>query len=257
MPDVAEVEVPEGEVQDLTKGTVEEEQGEEEGKEGEAEEGEAGAEGEDKEEVDDREAEIQLLRQITREQKKELITLRDSIDQQTKVLKDKGILTEEDTKGTEEEKATLSARQGQLEFLAETMRVNPRYEDLDDVVSQEHFDDYVEAVAKAYVDKNGGNFDKILRDVETRVWMMPNPYKFLYGEIKSYHPAYRKAEGKDVATPDGKVKDIKVASSLSDIPGASIGKGGWSSAKIDALDESELGKVPPDVYDKYLKGELK
>jgi len=32
---------------------------------------------------------------------------------------------------------------------------------------------------------------------------------------------------------------------------------GWTSARIDALPESELGTVPRDVYSTYMKGELK
>jgi hypothetical protein len=257
--EVAEVEIPEGEVQNLTEGVIEDGKAEEETEEGKDEGKDEKVE--DEVEVEDEgKVELQLLRQITREQKKELVVLKDALENQTKVLKDKGILTEEDTKVGEDEKAALQVRQGQLEFLAETMRVNPKYEDLDDVVSQEHFDDYVEAVAKTYIEKNGGNFDQVCKLIENKVWGMPNPYRFLYGEIKTYHPAYRKAEEKgkeegEVKVPVGGGK--AAPSSLSDIPGTGLGKGGWTASKIDALDESELDKVPQDVYQKYLQGELK
>ena len=45
--------------------------------------------------------------------------------------------------------------------------------------------------------------------------------------------------------------------SLQDLPGGgSKDGGGWTTAKIDAMDESDLVKVPAEIYSKYMRGEL-
>jgi hypothetical protein len=244
--------IEEEKVEEIEEEKVEKEAPEEEEKEKEEEEEKPDEKVEPKKEVS--EEELQLLRQITRDQKKELTELKGAIDKQQKLLKDKGLITEEDEQVLAEEKAIADSRSSQLEMLAEVMRVNPKFEDLDAVVSQEHFDDYIEAVAKTYVEKNGGKFAEVSKQVEARIWSMPNPYKFLYNEIKKYHPAYVKAEKKE----ELKIPEKKIASSIADLPGGGQGdKGGWTAKRIDDLPENELDKVPQDVYQKYLRNELK
>lgn len=266
MAEMVQQETPDEAIQRMDKEEEEEQKsaeekqvGEKEAKEDEkAGEAEKAAEEETGDAVD-----VKVLRQITRDQKKEILRLQEAIDRQEKVLKEKGLVSEEDTEAVEEEKRLREARLVQLDTLAEVMRVNPKYEDLDEVVSEAHFDDYVEAVAKSYVEKNGGNVDKVAQAVAEKIWSLSNPYKFMYDEIKKWHPDYQKTKKADAASEatsdkkNGEDKQVKIPGSLSDIPGSSGKGGGWTAARIDAMDESELDKVPPEVYEKYLRNELK
>lgn len=216
--------------------------------------------------------EIRNLRQLAREQKRELERVTKALEETNKYLKEANIITPEDEEKAKEAQLAQVKRQEYLDDLLEVMRVNPKYEDVDEVVSQEHFDDLVEAMAKAYVTTEGGTVEEAEKLIVAEIQGMRNPYKYMYDIIKKYHPAYRVApnsgNGEDKGASDkdeankkaGKRTDLsveKVAGSIQEINGGSSGTGGWTAAKIDDLDELELDKVPPDIYEKYLRNELK
>jgi hypothetical protein len=92
-------------------------------------------------------------------------------------------------------------------------------------------------------------------EVEAAVWKMANPYKYMYGIIKQYHPKYADKEGKAPATPTTN-EPKKTPTSLANVPGKTSSKNAWNSARIDEMSVEELDSVPPDIYDKYLRGEL-
>jgi len=149
-------------------------------------------------------------------------------------------------------------RGASLEILATQMSETKQYADIADVCSRHNMDDVIEAAANALVEQNGGDIDELVLELEASIWSKQNPYKYLYDLVKTYHPKYQKAD--DGKTGDkGKKSTEKSASSIQDMGGAgdsSSGKGGWTADKIDAMPEDELGKVPADIYDKYLAGEL-
>jgi len=235
---------------------------------------EAGKEGKDqKEEVITDDEEVRELREITRAQKMELDRITREYERLNKILKDKGLIDEEDEKATREQelfaRANYERRLSALSDILEVMRVNPKYEDVDEVVSQRHFDDMVAALTKYHVSQQGGNPQQVAIEIEKEIWSLSNPYKYMYDMIKKYHPEYTTkneppkggAERKQSVTKEkveATVKEFKEqAMSLQDLPGGS-GKdgGGWTAAKIDAMDEEELSKVPKDIYAKYMRGEL-
>jgi hypothetical protein len=251
---------------------------EEVGKEGaDGKEGEEGKEGADKGEQkpvpDEKDEEIRNLRQISRDQKRELDKVTQALEKTNKLLKDANLVSPEEEEKDKAVEEFRARREEQLENLLEVMRVTDKYGDVDDVVSQEHFDDMIEAMARAYVAEKGGKLEDVIKGVEAEVWATKNPYKLMYDNIKRYHPDYKAApakgdgEGKDEDDKEksgkggkekGKGLDIeKIASSIHEVGGGSSGTGGWTAARIDELDELELDQVPKDIYDKYLKGELK
>ena len=149
-------------------------------------------------------------------------------------------------------------RGASLEVLATQMAETKQYADIADVCSRHNMDDVIEAAANALVEQNGGDINELVLELEASIWSKQNPYKYLYDLVKTYHPKYQKAD--DGKTSDkGKKSTEKTASSIQDMGGtgdSSSGKGGWTADKIDAMPEDELGKVPADIYDKYLAGEL-
>jgi hypothetical protein len=147
------------------------------------------------------------------------------------------------------------SRGASLEVLAEQMAETKKYADIASVCSRQNMDDVIEAAANSLIEQNGGDFNELILELETSIWSKQNPYRYLYDLVKTYHPKYQKA-GDDST---GKKSTEKTASSIQDMGGAgdkNSGKGGWTADKIDAMPEDELSKVPADIYDKYLAGEL-
>lgn len=215
---------------------------------------------------------INELRHTTREQKKKLNELSNKYDEITKKLSDAKITDPEDESEVKQQQDLVKQRNEILESYLETMRLNPKFEDVDEVCSEMHFSDLVELMAKAIVhDDPKQKFDDVVAAVESEIWGLSNPYRFMYDNIKKYHPDYRKEESvekKDIKIDkkenedenknkdkkvEKKVEPAKAATSLADIGTGGVHKSGWTAAQIDALPESELKKVPKDVYDLYMK----
>lgn len=210
--------------------------------------------------------ELRDLRKQLRDAADAYGALQAKTDRLEKVLKERGIIDEEDEKAREEKEAQAKkeyeARIESLNTVLETMRLIPGYEDVDEVVSQENFDDIVRAYAHAYVEKNGGNINAIAKEIEAEIWNKPNPYGFIYPIIKKMHPKYAEKVVEKKEEEKKAVKEEEVAPSLSKLPGGSGNEeaAGWTSAKLDDMDEFEImafQKKHPDVYEKYMKGTLK
>jgi len=260
-------------------GKVEGEKGKE--KEPGSKDGEEG-----KKEVIEDDEEVRELRELTRSQKIQLDRVQREYERVNKLLKEKGLIDEDDEKARKDADDTARAvydqRVAVLGDMLEVMKVNPKYEDVEEVVSQRNFDDMVTAMAKFHVSKNGGDLSEVMTEVEREIWALPNPYKYMYDMVKKFHPAYVQpkekasiikevqealgqkpdSDGKGKESEKGKVetKGAKIKDqvpSLQDLPGAG-GKdgGGWTSARIDAMDEEDLHTVPRDIYEKYLAGAL-
>lgn len=281
-----------GEEKDETSADKKEEDAK--GGEAKAKEDEKGAAGgeqggkKEKEEVIQDDEEVRELREISRAQKLELDRMSREYERLNKILKDKGLIDEEDEsarKAQEEaSRANYERRVAVLSDMLEVMKVNPKYEDVDEVVSQRNFDDMVTALAKYHVSQKGGDVQATMTEIEKEIWALPNPYKYMYDMIKKYHPVYvskkeeksilddvkevlekgksgdkgkESAKGKEADKSKDAGKPKEQAMSLQDLPGGgSKDGGGWTAAKIDAMDEEELSKVPRDIYSKYMRGEL-
>jgi len=198
---------------------------------------------------DNRDQEILELRQTVRTQKKDYVSLQTQLDKVNQILSTANLVDEETLANQEETKNIFTARQDVLDNLLEVMKVNPEYKDVEEVVSQSNFDDVIEIMAKAYIEKHGGNLGEVIPLVETEVWNRKNPYSFMYKEIKNNHPSYKKGPATAPIIPPG---------SLANIPGGDDkNSAGWTAKKIDELSEEELSKVPSEVYTRYMQGQLK
>lgn len=174
-------------------------------------------------------------------------------------------------------------RESTLNDLLAMMELTPKYSDVSEVCTRQRFEDIFEAAAEDLVSKEGGDLITAQLAVELNVWKKPNPYAYMYTIIKKHHPDF--AEPKDDARPDDKAgddgdkdKDGKVADKDSpadknkdkkktppDTPvsaldlargGGQKNLGEWTAERIDAMPEHELDKVPQDIYEMYLAGEL-
>ena len=209
--------------------------------------------------------EVSQLRIILREQNRRLREMQQQLEKSNKSLTEKGLIEEPDEEEAAEAQKADTIRAIQLETLLETMRINPKFEDVDEVVTQSRFDDMVEGFAFAQSRKNGGTAEDYIDAVAAKIWSMPNPYRFMYEKIKQYHPDFKKPEVKDEPptpapsqTPAKSEPKPKTAPpSVSNLPSSVSESGGWTAARIDGMAEEELSKVPKDIYQKYLSGELK
>jgi hypothetical protein len=168
-------------------------------------------------------------------------------------------------------KQISAERGGMYDLMLEQMLGMEQYKDVADVCSESNTQDIVAAVADQLVKDQGIDFGLAALRVEQHIWTQPNPYKYLYGLIKEYHPSYTKEaspetgeagktgeEGK-TGKPKDKTKGKPPAApgSIAPFTGSQDAqKTGWTAERIDNLPEDELGKVPPEIYDKYLAGEL-
>lgn len=203
--------------------------------------------------------EVSQLRIILREQNRRLREMQQQLEKSNKNLTEKGLIEEPDEEEVAEAQKADTIRAIQLETLLETMRINPKFEDVDEVVTQSRFDDMVEGFAFAHSQQNGGTAEDYIDAVAAKIWSMPNPYRFMYEKIKQYHPDFKKPEVKDEtpATAKSEPKPKTAPPSVSNLPSSVSESGGWTAARIDGMAEEELSKVPKDIYQKYLSGELK
>ncbi len=198
-------------------------------------------------------AQIETLQQMLREQGEKIESLQSSSTKVAETLTTAGHIEEGELDPSPEEGGSAD-RTGLLSLLAETMKMNPAYEDFDKVCSEKNFNLTVDALARRAMQEEGGTLTEQTQKVSDHIWGLSNPYKFVYDVVKQNHPDYAKSEPvKDTARPKGSSPD-----SLSTIHGGSgADKGGWTVAKIDALDEDKLHTVPQEVYEQYMNETLK
>ena len=207
--------------------------------------------------------EVSQLRIILREQNRRIRELQSQMEKSTGALKEKGLIEEPDEEETAEAQKLETIRAIQLETILETMRLNPKFEDVDTIVTQSRFDDIVEGFAYAHAQQGGGKTEDYIDAVAEKIWSMPNPYRFMYEKIKQHHPDFKTPEAKDetpaASQPPAKSepKPKTAPPSVSNLPSSVSESGGWTAARIDGMAEEELSKVPRDIYQKYLSGELK
>jgi hypothetical protein len=148
-------------------------------------------------------------------------------------------------------------RAGELTQLLEVMELNPKYEDVKVVCSRRNFDDILEMAAVDVAQSKGISETTAALLLEREVWANANPYKYMYDLVKGYHPKYQGRVQEEAAVVTKRKVAADAPVSVSGIAGGDAGiTSGWTSSKIDALAETDLGKVPPDVYEKYLQGTL-
>jgi len=162
----------------------------------------------------------------------------------------------------QEVKAIHDSKDSIFDMQLDVMSESKRYSDVLEVCSDSHISDILDAATKQVAKDQNMDYHTASLSVEKFVWSQKNPYKYLYGLIKEYHPKFVKKAGQDTSaagkTDAGKEKEKpKAPSSIASVQDDGKVKGaGWTSAKIDAMPETELHKVPEDIYQKYLANEL-
>lgn len=192
--------------------------------------------------------ELEALQEQNREQAKTIATMEKTLDRLNEVLVKAKLIEEENPEEKAQVEAAEKLRNEQLATMLEMMELSPAYQDVKQVVTRKRFDDIVEQLARVKVTKEGGRLVDAVVNIEDEIWAMGNPYKYMYGKIKEFHPDYQKKGDSERPPTD-----------IHDIPGGQTNKdnGAWTAARIDGLGEDELGQVPPDIYQKYLRNELK
>ena len=215
--------------------------------------------------------ELTELRNMLRELRNDNIRLQATVSKHERV-QNTAVGEESDPTVMEELQSQLAAtanRRDELTQLLTVMEVNPKYEDVGEVCSNQNFEDIFEMVAKYRSQENGSTFNEEYLRAKLEVWQMPNPYKYMHETIKEYHPSYQKAavvipeKKEEVVT--GKTaaevlaaqrKPVNAPGSIAGLGGGAPEQGGWTAARIDALDETKLHTVPKETYQAYLRGEL-
>lgn len=203
------------------------------------------------------------LRQMLRDQKLELELLKSTVSRHEAV---QGAEVGTEIPLTDIEQLQLDiaeigeARESEITTLLEVMELNPKYEDVKAVCTRDNFDDILAMAAVDVAAQHGISEVAATLLLEREVWAQTNPYKYMYDLVKSYHPKYADAATTKAVEQAGSgraPKAVEAPVSVSGIAGGDSGiASGWTSSKIDALPETELSKVPVDIYEKYLQGTL-
>lgn len=190
---------------------------------------------------------LEAVLEQNRDQAKTIANLEKTLVKLNEVLVKAKLIEEDDPEEKAAAEQAENTRNQQLETMLELMELSPQYQDVRQVVTRKRFDDIVEQLARVRVTKEGGRLVDAVSNIEDSIWGMTNPYKYMYGKIKEFHPDYNKKKTDELPTD------------IHDVPGGQNPKSGgaWTAAKIDALSEDELDTVPVDVYQKYLQNELK
>ena len=144
-----------------------------------------------------------------------------------------------------------------LDTLYEIMVENPKYPDAADVLQKQYFDDIFEAIANARAKETNAPYEEALLETQVAVWKLANPYKYMYETIKKYHGNFAPKAAAPTPVKVAAKTPQAVPSSLADIGSGTPDVGaGWTAAKLDAMNETDLNKVPQDVIDKWLRNEL-
>jgi len=160
---------------------------------------------------------------------------------------------------------TGSRRSESLVTIAETMAVNPKYEDVKEVCSRSNLNDLIDAMAAKVAADQGIDPVVAALKIENAIWKQPNPYLWMYETIKSNHPRYAKqtqpvantSAAPPAATTARTPKPAEAPPSVTALGPTDTAQGtGWTAAKLDAMDEMEFSKVPANVRQMYLTGQL-
>lgn len=230
-------------------------------------------------ETDKLRSELESLRQITLEQKKQNAMLESRLKRLSRpktVAKTETEEEEGEVKTTpkkeepsqvelleDEVKQIHDSKDSIFEMQLDVMAESKKFSDATEVCSEANIADVMDAITKQVAKSEGLDYHHASLEVEKFVWSNKNPYKYLYGLIKEYHPKYAgKAKEQDKTTDvetqnkGGTKEKSKAPGSIAKVPGSDGAASGWTAAKIDAMPESELSKVPRDIYEKYMTGEL-
>lgn len=241
----------------------------------------------DTETTEGKETEVELtaaqqearLRAQLREQVRKTALMEAKLDTLARQRKADHDALEDNEDPVDVEPSTIEQHQAKLNEIAQTrgdiisdmlelMLVNPKYADVETVCTKSNLDETIETLAQNEVSKNGGDLVETMMGLEVDIWSQKNPYRYMYSLIKDIHPQFAGKET-ETETKTGDKQDTsggkktgkapaKAPLSAADLSRGGGGKnlGEWTADKIDNLSEMELNKVPADVYDKYMRGEL-
>lgn len=137
---------------------------------------------------------------------------------------------------------------GNLQATFATMQANPAmYPNIEQFCTAGTMEDVLEQIATNLVGQGTPPAEAGLQ-AQISLWGMKNPYEYVY-------TATQAAQAPVAAQP--KKQQPKVIPSPAAISGGGKGNSGWTAKKLDNMSEHQLDSVPPDVYQKWLMGNLK
>ena len=111
----------------------------------------------------------------------------------------------------QEVKAIHDSKDSIFDMQLDVMSESKRYSDVLEVCSDSHISDILDAATKQVAKDQNMDYHTASLSVEKFVWSQKNPYKYLYGLIKEYHPKFVKKAGQDTSaagkTDAGKEKE--------------------------------------------------
>lgn len=250
-----------------------EEEGEDASTEGEKkaedEKGEEG-EGEEKEGKDEELSVEELLRIELAELKERNTTLDQNLrnmeskfNTYDKVLREANLLDEVDEEQQKEIDRAVVGRKIFLDQMWETMAMNPKYEDIEQVVTAHNKQLVISAYAEQLTEDDPSiEMSTAEIAVKQSINELTNPHKFFYEQIKIIEKGNAE-EGKEkerkkeeVGKKKAELKDAP--GSLQNMGGANKGAAGWTMKKLDDMDEETMANanIPEDILEQWKKGTL-
>lgn len=198
-------------------------------------------------------------------QDKLIKNLESQVAKQGKVLQEADMLEELDEEELKKVEDAQESRDIFLGGLWETMLINPKYEDLDQVVTSHNKNLVVTAFAQNLMDEDSSITQS---DAELAVTQAiderRNPHKFYYDNIKliaEQSNKEAKEEGKEKDKKEVKKKDPEMKDapgSVNQMGGGNKEQGYWTMSRLNDMDEDDMAKadIPADILNKWQEEKL-
>lgn len=179
-----------------------------------------------------------------------------------KVLREANLLEEVDEDQQREIDRAVAGRKVFLDQMWETMAMNPKYEDIDQVVTSHNKQLVISAYAEQVVEDDP-SIDMSTAEIAVKqsIEELTNPHKFYYEQIK----VIESGSGEEGKKEEKKEEISKKAAELKETPGsvnnmggASKGAGNWTMSKLDDMEEEDMidADIPEAIIKQWKEGTL-
>jgi hypothetical protein len=192
-----------------------------------------------------------------------LRNLEKKVEEHGKTLREADMMEELDEEEAAKVADAQEARAIFLDGLWETMLINPKYEDMPQVVTNYNKQLVVTALSQQLIDE-----DPTIKMSEAEIAVTQaiedrkNPHKFYYDNIKLLEEQSQKSkEGEEKKEKEVKKKDPEMKDSpgsVNSMGGGSNDQGQWTMSKLDNMSEDEMikSKIPEDILQQWKEEKL-
>jgi len=186
--------------------------------------------------------------------------------QYDKVLREANLLDEVDPDQQAEIDRANAGRKVFLDQMWEQMELNPKFEDIAQVVTTHNKQLVISAYAEQVVEDDP-SVDMATAEIAVKqaIDELTNPHKFFYSQIKIIEKAgegeekteeEKKKEQEAITKKKAELKDAP--GSIHNMGGASKGAAGWTMTKLDEMDEVDMinADIPEAVISQWKAGTL-